>query len=65
MAEALRSKGVPAHGGVVDIADGNALKEWIGKAGADLGGLDILISSAGAMAMGTDKASWTPGSSDS
>lgn len=56
--KAFKAKGVAAMGGVVDIADGNALKDWIGKAGAELGGLDILISSAGAMAMGADEASW-------
>ena len=57
--EALKSKGVSAYGGVVDIAEGNALKEWIVKAGQELGGLDILISSAGAMAMGAEESSWT------
>lgn len=56
--DALKSKGVSAFGGVVDIADGNALKDWIVKAGDELGGLDILISSAGAMAIGADMASW-------
>lgn len=56
--DALKSKGVSAFGGVVDIADGNALKDWIVKAGDELGGLDIVISSAGAMAIGADMASW-------
>ncbi|MBW1709805.1 MAG: SDR family oxidoreductase [Deltaproteobacteria bacterium] len=56
--DALKSKGVSAFGGVVDIADGEALKAWIVKAGGELGGLDILVSSAGAMAMGADEASW-------
>ncbi|MBN1381140.1 MAG: SDR family oxidoreductase [Deltaproteobacteria bacterium] len=56
--DALKSKGVSAYGGVVDIADGNALKAWIVKTGETLGGLDILISSAGAMAMGSNEASW-------
>jgi len=56
--ETLKLKGISAHGAVVDIADGKALKDWIRKAGDDLGGLDILISSAGAMAMGADESSW-------
>ena len=55
---AFKSKGVSACGGVVDITDGKALKDWIAKAGDELGGLDILISSAGAMAQGPDEASW-------
>ena len=46
---ALKSKGVSAFGGTVDITDGDALKEWIEKTGNELGGLDVLISSAGAM----------------
>jgi len=56
--DALKSKGISTFGGVVDIADGKGLREWIAKAGEELGGLDILISSAGAMAMGADEASW-------
>jgi 3-oxoacyl-[acyl-carrier protein] reductase len=56
--EALKAKGVSASGGTVDIADGNALKAWIEQAGQELGGLDILVSSAGAMAMGAAEDSW-------
>jgi 3-oxoacyl-[acyl-carrier protein] reductase len=55
---ALKSKGVSALGGTVDITDGDALREWIEKAGNGLGGLDVLISSAGAMAIGADISSW-------
>ncbi len=55
---ALKSKGVSAFGRTVDITDGDALREWIEKAGNELGGLDILISSAGAMAIGADISSW-------
>lgn len=55
---ALKSKGVSAFGGTVDIADGVALREWIENAGNELGGLDILISSAGAMAIDADISSW-------
>jgi len=51
---ALKSKGVSAFGGTVDITDGDALKKWIEKAGNEFGGLDVLISSAGAMAIGAD-----------
>jgi 3-oxoacyl-[acyl-carrier protein] reductase len=55
---ALKSKGVSAFGGTVDITDGYALREWIVNAGNELGGLDILISSAGAMEIGADISSW-------
>ncbi|HEX3673387.1 MAG TPA: SDR family oxidoreductase [Rhizomicrobium sp.] len=55
---ALGNRGVKAIGGAVDIADDAALKSWIEKAGAEIGGIDILVSNAGAMAQGADPASW-------
>lgn len=55
---ALKDKGVRAFGASVDITDGDALKSWIGKAAGELGGIDILISNAGAMAQGPDIHSW-------
>jgi 3-oxoacyl-[acyl-carrier protein] reductase len=55
---ALKDKGVRAFGASVDIADGAALRAWIEKAAGDLGGIDILISNAGAMAQGPDVESW-------
>ncbi len=55
---ALKDKGVKATGASVDIMDGAALKTWVGKAGDELGGIDILVSNAGAMAQGGDPASW-------
>ena len=54
----LKSKGTKVTGGAVDIMDGAALKSWIAKAAGELGGIDILISNAGAMAQGADPASW-------
>lgn len=55
---ALKDKGVKATGAPVDITDGTALKAWVEKAGQELGGIDILVSNAGAMAQGADPASW-------
>ncbi|MEI9888236.1 MAG: SDR family NAD(P)-dependent oxidoreductase [Rhizomicrobium sp.] len=55
---ALKDKGVKATGASVDIMDGAALKGWIASAGEELGGIDILVSNAGAMAQGGDPASW-------
>ena len=55
---ALKGDRVRAFGGAVDITDGVALKAWIEAAAADLGGIDILVSNAGAMAIGADPASW-------
>jgi 3-oxoacyl-[acyl-carrier protein] reductase len=55
---ALKDAGVKATGAAVDITDGAALKSWIETAGRELGGIDILVSNAGAMAQGGDPASW-------
>jgi len=55
---ALRATGVKATGASVDIADGEALKAWIKAAGDELGGINMLVSNAGAMAQGGDPASW-------
>lgn len=55
---ALQNKGVRASGASVDITDGEALKTWVTAAGEELGGIDILVSNAGAMAQGNDPAAW-------
>ena len=55
---ALKDKGVKATGAAVDIMDWAALKNWVEKSGQELGGIDILVSNAGAMALGGDPASW-------
>lgn len=55
---ALRDKGIRATGAAVDITDGASLRKWIEDAGSELGGIDVLISNAGAMAQGSDPAAW-------
>lgn len=54
----LKALGVNATGASVDVTDGPALKKWIADAATTLGGLDILISNAGAMAQGNDISAW-------
>ena len=54
----LKAKGVNAIGGPVDVTDGAGLQSWIKSAGDELGGVDILVSNAGAMAQGNDETSW-------
>ncbi|MFO7964878.1 MAG: SDR family oxidoreductase [Desulfobacterales bacterium] len=56
--EALNAKGISALGGVADVTDGDALKNWIEESALQLGGLDILVSNVGAMAIGADASSW-------
>lgn len=54
----LKSKGVNAWGQAVDIADGEALKAFVKAAGEALGGIDVLISNASALVMGSSEADW-------
>lgn len=54
----LMTKGIKATGGSVDVTNGEQLQAWIKQAGEELGGIDILVSNAGAMAQGNDEASW-------
>jgi 3-oxoacyl-[acyl-carrier protein] reductase len=55
---ALEAKGVKAFGKAVDIADGAALKAFIGEAAQALGGLDILVSNASALVQGNAEDAW-------
>lgn len=57
--DALKAKGVRAFGGVVDIADGPALKAWIEKAAGELGGLDALVCNASALVQGNAEDAWS------
>ena len=54
----LNAKGIKAVGKQVDIMAEGELKAWVLEAGAQLGGLDILVSNVGAMAQGIDRDSW-------
>ncbi|MEL7231085.1 MAG: SDR family oxidoreductase [Pseudomonadota bacterium] len=54
----LSAMGVKATGAAVDIKDADALKSWVASVGEEMGGVDILVSNAGAMAQGMDAASW-------
>ena len=55
---ALQSNGVEALGESVDVTRDEDLKAWVTQSAEKLGGLDIIVSNVGAMAMGTDRASW-------
>ncbi|MFN4353391.1 SDR family NAD(P)-dependent oxidoreductase [Parvibaculum sp.] len=55
---ALSKLGVKAHGGIADIADGAGLKKWIADSATAMGGLDILVANASALANGNDEKSW-------
>jgi 3-oxoacyl-[acyl-carrier protein] reductase len=58
---ALAGRGVRATGRALDVADGPALTQWIEDVGAELGGIDIVVSNVSALAIGQDEASWQAG----
>src|SRR5215472_12488238 len=55
--EVARS-GHPAHAGVCDLADGDAIRRYIADAARALGGIDILINNASGFGTGDDEAGW-------
>lgn len=56
--KALESKGVKAYGEAVDIAEGEALKAFVGHAAERLGSLDVLVSNASALVQGGGEDAW-------
>jgi 3-oxoacyl-[acyl-carrier protein] reductase len=58
---ALKARQVAAFGSVCDIADGEALKAWIGKAIGELGGLDVLVCNASGFGNGNSEQAWKQG----
>jgi 3-oxoacyl-[acyl-carrier protein] reductase len=58
---ALRDRGVAATGSAADVADGPALRAWVGEAAALLGGVDIVVANVSALAVAPDEAAWRAG----
>lgn len=54
----LKALGVNAYGDTVDVADGDALKAWIGASAAELGGIDALVCNVSALAVGNSAETW-------
>src|SRR5262245_3805526 len=50
---ALAKNGRKAVGRALDVADATKLKGWIADAGGELGGLDIFVANASALASGS------------
>ena len=57
----IANKGVRALGHRVDVGDPQALKDWVGTAASELGGLDIVVANVSALAIGADEESWRRG----
>ncbi len=55
---AIGAMGVRSTGRAVDISNGPKLTEWIGDVAADFGGIDILVSNPGAMAIQNTPEAW-------
>ncbi len=55
---ALAGKGRRAYGGAVDIADTARLRQWVGEAAQQLGGLDVFVANVSALGMAMDEATW-------
>jgi 3-oxoacyl-[acyl-carrier protein] reductase len=56
--EALAAKGGKAYGGAIDVADPQALKQWVDDAAGALGGIDALICNVSALAVGDTPETW-------
>ena len=55
---ALKTKGVSAYGGSVDVSDGAALKAWVADMAARLGGVDVVVANVSALSIAQDEESW-------
>ena len=55
---ALAGSAGAVTGSVVDVADGPALKAWVGRAAEQLGGIDIVVSNVSALAIPPSEESW-------
>ena len=60
-AEAARRRGVPAAAEAVDISDHAAVRAWVGRAAEALGGIDIAIGNASALATTAAERDWRAG----
>ncbi len=60
-AAAAAAHGVLAFGAAVDISDHEALRAWVGQAAEQLGGIDIVIGNASALATSVQEHGWRAG----
>lgn len=54
----LRNLGAIVHASPCDLADGDAVSEWVDDAAESLGGVDVLVNNASAFAGTDDEAGW-------
>ena len=58
---ALSGRGATVIGGAVDVSDDAGLRGWIGETAESLGGLDILVANASALAGSAGTEAWRSG----
>jgi NAD(P)-dependent dehydrogenase (short-subunit alcohol dehydrogenase family) len=54
----LREAGRSVLGEAVDVADGDALRSWVTRSSAELGGLDIVVANVSALAIPGSEENW-------
>ena len=57
-ADEMRAQGAQVYAATCDIADPEALSRFLEDARAALGGVDVLVHNASALAVGPDRAAW-------
>lgn len=55
---ALKSRGVNAFGRAFDVADPQALSDWVNASAKELGGIDALVCNVSALAVGDNADTW-------
>lgn len=54
----LQTKGVKAFGRAIDVADPQALAQWVRDSASELGGVDALVCNVSALAVGDSEETW-------
>lgn len=54
----MRAAGGKVHGAALDVRDAAAFRTWIDQAGAEMNGIDILVSNVSTRLQGADEAWW-------
>jgi 3-oxoacyl-[acyl-carrier protein] reductase len=57
--EEIAKFGHPAHAGMCDLANADAIRDYIADAAIALGGIDILVNNASGVGMSDDEAGWS------
>jgi NAD(P)-dependent dehydrogenase (short-subunit alcohol dehydrogenase family) len=54
----LTERGGVVTGRCVDVSDADGIRQWVGDAAAELGGLDIVVANVSALAIPDEEANW-------